>query len=128
MWLRRDQGVAPEGGVDVEERDRRFGLVEPVGLGPAVGDAAELTWSNRRNEAQGFYNSAVVDSVPMVRSREGVVISLLLASALLCSAVAPGAAGAVGSAGSASLGAPTLLQGFAVVVLHADVRGFVDGY
>ena len=61
----------------------------------------------------------------MVRSREGVVISLLLASALLCSAVVPGAAGAsdgpeadpdgaraVGSAGSASLGAPTLLQGF----------------
>ena len=61
----------------------------------------------------------------MERSREGVVISLLLASALLCSAVAPGAAGTggasgaapdgagvVGSVGSASLGAPTLLQGF----------------
>jgi hypothetical protein len=61
----------------------------------------------------------------MARSREGVVVSLLLASALLCSAAAPGAAGAgdafeaapdavgaVGSAGSASLGAPTLLQGF----------------
>ena len=61
----------------------------------------------------------------MARSREGVVVSLLLASALLCSAVAPGAAGtgdapeadpdgarAVGSVGSASLGAPTLLQGF----------------
>ena len=61
----------------------------------------------------------------MVRSREGVFVSLLLASALLCSAVAPGAAGAgdaseaapdgagvIGSVGSASLGAPTLLQGF----------------
>jgi len=54
-----------------------------------------------------------------------MVVLLLLASALVCSAVAPGAAGtgdapeaapdgagAVGSAGSASLGAPTLLQGF----------------
>ena len=60
----------------------------------------------------------------MVRSREGILLSLLLASALLCSAVVPGAAGAgegpeselggtraVGSTGSASLGAPTL-QGF----------------
>ena len=61
----------------------------------------------------------------MVRSREEVFVSLLLASALLCSAVAPGAAGTgdaseaapdgagvIGSVGSASLGAPTLLQGF----------------
>jgi hypothetical protein len=60
----------------------------------------------------------------MVRSREGILLSLLLASALLCSAVVPGAAGAgegpeselggtraVGSMESASLGAPTL-QGF----------------
>ena len=60
----------------------------------------------------------------MVRSRGGILLSLLLASALLCSAVVPGAAGAsegpesefggtraVGSTGSASLGAPTL-QGF----------------